>query len=94
MTGFVPEFYILLHCRWVNTQEFQDLGICDLRFGVGLVGINHVVGDTESLGKFVNRDASRFFLLPLCGELVGLFTVGAFVAGGGKYLHTTGAKWV
>ena len=47
--------------RRVDTQEFKDFGICDLRFGVGLVG---------------------------------LFAVGRFVAGGGKYRHTTGAKWV
>ena len=38
----------------VDTQKFKDFGICDLRFGLGLVGINHVMGDAESLGKFVN----------------------------------------
>jgi hypothetical protein len=41
------------HSTRVDPQEFKDFGICDLRFGVGLVGINHVMGDTKSRGKFV-----------------------------------------
>jgi hypothetical protein len=33
-------------------------------------------------------------LLPLRGELVGLFAVGGFVGSGCKYFETTGVKWV
>jgi hypothetical protein len=79
---------IQLHCPAGWHAGVQGLWDSELRFGVGLIGINHVVGDAESLRKFVNWDTSGVFLLPLCGELVGLFAVGGFVAGGGKYLHT------
>ena len=52
------------------------------------------MGDAEGFGKFVNGDTSGVSLLPLCGELVSLFAIDGFVAGGGKDRHTIGAKRV
>ena len=80
--------------RRAHTQEFEDFGIGDLRFSIGLVGIDHVVRHAERLGKFVNGNPTRAFSLPAFGKLFGLFAIGAFVTGGRKDRHTTDAKGV
>ena len=56
--------------RRAHTQEFEDFGIGDLRFSIGLVGIDHVVRDAERLGKFVNGNPTRVLSLPACGKLL------------------------